>query len=198
MEQKSTSRYILTALAVILVVTSFILVALNALELDKRWKIGLPDSMTAASDAREGYVEGYLAAREKYSRICVTNPSGGLGLAGTVESNDGKILKVRQQSFDTDPFVDGVSDVRTVTIDAKTVVRRQTTKSPEELQKEFETFKPAPASAETLPPPEPPRPVGYATISLKDIKNGQRVFVEADGDLRTADNIVAKTITVFE
>ncbi len=109
---KSTSRYILTTLAIIIVITAFILVGLNALQLEKRLaSSSFGKAGTVELNAK--YVEGYLAARQKYQTMCPFANQPTYSLNGTVQSvNADGSLTILQESLESDELVDHVSDQR--------------------------------------------------------------------------------------
>jgi len=180
LQRSSTSRYILTALAIILVITAFVLVGLNALQLQNRngGIIGL------TSSADQNYKEGYLAARAKYQSICPNGATLTLGVTGTVTNVGNNELSLTQQSLDTDPRVDGISDTRTILVNASTTFVQYVDKTPEQISNELKSFV---GSATT----EPPSATTSKTISLSDIKPGSTVTVVAQEDVRLADHIQA-------
>lgn len=186
---KSTSRYILTALAIILVITAFVLVGLNALNIEQR--LGLSPGIwgTDSAQLEENYRLGYLAAREKYKGICPSVERQGSIISGIVDSVEGDSLTITQDYFDTDEKVDGISDTRHANITANTKIELHTQKDQEVLSKELAAFKPGPDST-------PPAPFILSNIKLSDIKPGDRVNVISDSELRLAEEFTALTINV--
>lgn len=182
MEQRSsTSRYILTALAIILVITAFILVGLNALRLQSGGGIGLS---LLSQQTDQAYKDGYLAARQKYQSICPL-PVATTQMIGRVLSTNSSSLKVQEQSLDTDPKVDGVDDVRTVTITSTTSLMLVVRKSAATLAAE---------QASATPGSPPPSVFTEQKISLADIKPGMTITVQSTQDVRLAASIAANSI----
>jgi hypothetical protein len=183
-QRSSTSRYILTALAIILVITAFILVGLNALQLQRGNGLGLS---LLSKQTDEAYKEGYLAAREKYKTLCPL-PAATNILTGTVVSNDGTTMRVQETSLDTDPKVDGVNDIRTITLAPSATIVEIERKTPQQLAAENPVA--------TNKPQVPANPFTQKTIHLTDITPGMTVAVQSQDDVRLAPSIVASTITL--
>lgn len=183
-KEKSASRYIITSLAVLLIFTSFLLVALNAWQLQSK-----PPFVAARKTSTQGYIEGYQAARKTYQTLCPLATSV-KQFTGTVQKNDGTTLAVLQLSLDADPLVDGVGNIRTVTIDANTKIQRVIQKTPELFQKDLDAY--AKKQSGT-----PPVPVQRVDIPLSDIKTGQTITVESTVELRLLQTIPASSISVI-
>jgi hypothetical protein len=182
--RSSTSRYILTALAIILVVTSFILVGLNALNLQQRLQVPSLTS-TGGQDTQAAYVSGYLAARKKYQNLCPITAQAQMGFAGTVQAISGTGLKVKAENLDTDLTVDGVDDVRVVSLAANATIQKSVQKTEAQLATELKADHNTPPLAVTL-----------TSMRLADIKLGDRVFVSSLSDVRLVQTIVASSIIV--
>lgn len=182
-KQQSTSRYILTLLAVIFVATAFVLVGLNALRLEQ--KIG--------TTAKENYVKGYLAARTSYASMCSFSTQETNQLTGQVQSVGAASLTLVQQSLDTDPIVDGVSNVRTANVTSETVIQRTVQKSPEQIKKELAEY-----AKLKNPKSPPPSSVTYQNITLRDIKEGERVLVQSATNIRLLETFDASLIRVID
>jgi len=184
--QKSTSRYILTALAIILVITAFILVALNAL------KISTPlTTMVSGQSADEAYREGFLAARDKYSGMCPIITTDNNTIFGTVKSISGDKIIIEQSTFDTVERIDGVGDMRTIKTSADTKIEIAVAKDQETFQKELSEFKPSADKVVT-----PPAPVTLQAAALSDIQVGDTVRVSSDKNLRLESEITASEISI--
>ncbi|MBI5654725.1 hypothetical protein HZC53_03690 [Candidatus Uhrbacteria bacterium] len=186
----STSRYILTALCIILVITAFILVGLNALNIENRLGIKILPSPTNAQ-LQEQYKKGYLAAREKIAPLCPMVNRSGNSLSGTVKSVSGNTLTVEQKTFDTDETVDGVSNIRKVTLSANTPIQLLASKPQDVLSKELADFKPDPKN-----PSNPPSPFTITTIRVSDIKVGDAVTITSNKDLRLMAEFAATMVQV--
>jgi hypothetical protein len=186
---KSTSRYILTALAIILVITAFVLVGLNALNIEQR--LGLSSGVwgTDSAQLEENYRLGYLAAREKYKSMCPMVERQGSSISGTVTSVTSDSLTIEQDFFDTDELVDGVSNLRHAKISANANIQAHTAKDPEILNKELAALKPGSES-------QPPAPFTVTNIKLSDIKPGDRVVMTSDTELRLAEEFIALTVNL--
>ncbi len=190
----SKSRYILTSLAIIIVITAFILVGLNALHLENR----LASSSFGKAGAVEldaKYVEGYLAARQKYQAMCPFANQPAYSLSGTVQSiNTDGSLTVLQDSLESDELVDHVSDQRWITLTPNTIIMRSVAKSQEQFQKETAEFNSARAAGSAAV--TPPSPMSEELVQLGDIPVGSRVRVESDQDIRTLERFSATRISV--
>ncbi|MDQ7814829.1 MAG: hypothetical protein RDU25_03450 [Patescibacteria group bacterium] len=185
--QKSTSRYILTALAIILVITAFILVALNALDINTP----LPNPLAGGKSAEDAYREGFLKAREKYAAIC---PMIGLDsdiISGKVTSVAGDSVVIEQTTFGTDETIDGVSDLRTIKNTATTKVVKIVPKDQAKFHEELSAFKPT-AEGNTIPP----SPTSLQAASFSDIKVGDTIRITSDKNLRLEAEITAVEIDI--
>ena len=191
----SKSRYILTSLAIIIVITAFILVGLNALHLENRLA---SSSFGKASkvELNAKYVEGYLAARQKYQAMCPFASQPAYSLNGTVQSvnADGSIT-VTQNSLESDELVDHVSDQRWIIVTSNTIINRSVAKSQEQFQKETADFNSARAAGSATV--APPSPMSEELVRLGDIPVGSRVRVESDQDVRTLERFSATRISVI-
>ncbi len=178
-----SSRRLLTALASILVVTAFILVGLNAFQLERRLR----------ATATENYVKGYLSARKTYAAICPTPGRETNQFFATVASSDTRSLVLTPLTLDTDPLVDGVPIQRTVNITPSTVIQHVVQKSADEFNRELAEFAKTKTATTT-----PPSLVRYQSIRLSDIKFGDRVYVHAGEDIRLKPAFDATLIRVVE
>ncbi|MBP9863988.1 hypothetical protein KBC54_00875 [Patescibacteria group bacterium] len=183
MEQRSsTSRYILTALAIILVITTFILVGLNALTLEQRMRAGVSISNPTLL-SNQGYIEGYKAARKKYAALCAIPVDNVTSFSGTIQAINSNGFTVTALTLDTDSKVDGISDDREITMTSDTKIQKITDKTPAEMAAED--------SAKA-----PPTPYNVTLLQLKDLTVGQTVTVSSATDVRLEPVITATTITV--
>lgn len=182
---KSTSRYILTALAIILVITAFVLVGLNALNMQN--KLGLP--LGTSNQAREQYKLGYQAAREKLKAICPMVERHSETISGTVTAVSADRLAILQDTFDTSEAIDGVPDTRVAIVSAATKLQLQTNKPQDQLNREMTAFKPAPGAT-------PPSPFIMTSAKLSDIKAGDKVMITSDKDVRQLAEFPALFVNV--
>ncbi len=184
MKNSSTpSRNLLTTLAVILVVTAFVLVGLNSLQLEKKLQ----------SETAKSYVNGYLTARKTYQDVCPFAGRETNHFSGTVQSTNGTELLVLAESLDTDPLVDGVSNVRRITVTNSTVIQKSVKKSATQLQQELTAYAKLPS-----PKGPPPTEVSMVQIKLSDIQNGSKVYVESASDVRMQSVISAIVIRTID
>ncbi|MFA4955197.1 MAG: hypothetical protein WC641_07870 [Patescibacteria group bacterium] len=189
MEQKSTSRYILTALSIIVVVTALALIALNAFDLENRlgwnmWRINSGNQALA-----DKYKEGYLNARATYQKMCPLVNRQGSTITGRVEEVGKNSIVITQDYFDTDAQIDNVSNMRTVEITKNTDLTLNTAKPIDQLNKETATFKPGSGN--------PPSAFSVKEIGLSEIKLGDYVSIESDKDLRTVASFTALKLKVI-
>ncbi len=192
--KNSTSRYILTTLAIIIVITAFILVGLNALQLEKRLASS-PFSTAGTTELNAKYVEGYLAARQKYQAMCPFANQPVYSLSGTIQSiNADGSLTVLQDSLESDELVDHVSDQRWITVTPQTVIARSVAKSQEQFQKEMSEFNQRRNVGSMTA--TPPLPITETSVQLRDIPAGSHVRVESDQDVRTLEHISATRISI--
>jgi len=184
----SASRYIMTALSIILVITAFVLVALNAYQV----KIN-PLQITPKKTAEQGYVEGYLAARKNYQAVCPLAGQPTNFFTGIVQSVSGQSITVVEQSLETDPLVDRISNTRTVTIDANTVIQSSVTKTAAEIAQDVKTLQDSLKKGEPVAAPSNSVPA-----KLSDIMPGQLVYVQSNQDVRLLSTIPATSIRLLK
>ncbi len=179
--QTSKSRYILTSLAIIIVITAFILVGLNALIIQKGGT-GLLISSTASQEELDAsYKLGYQAARDKADSLCDGVKLSVNSFTGTVVANDGEKLVVAQNSLMADPLADGISDNRTVLVSANTKIVKSIKKSDEQFIRELKNFETAQATGNTNS--ESPNDTIEQVLKLSDIKVGSKVSVSSNEDV---------------
>lgn len=188
MEQKSTSRYILTALAIIVVVTALALVALNAFDLENRLGWNMLRINSGGQALADKYREGYLNARAAYAQICPMVNRQGSTITGKIISLNKDTITIQQDYFDTDPLIDKVEQNRVASINKNTVFVLSTQKTAEQLARETSDFKPGTGT--------PPSPAVAREITFSSLKAGDRVTIESDRDLRTAAVFTAVKVTV--
>ena len=176
------SRRVVLVIAGLLVLTTCILVGLNAWNLQKR--LGLPVIV------KDPYTEGYLAARAKYALICPSAVnSAPYNVAGTIVSVGADSIVIDQSSLDTDQRVDGVSDRRVISISSATKIQSVKAKTAAEISAEI-SQKP---NGQTIV-----QPMIQTTLSLSDLKPGTRITVTSDENVRLLDSINAVSILVFQ
>ncbi len=179
----SSGRALLTILATMLVVTAFALVGLHALQLEQR----------LGNSAKENYVKGYLAARESYKSSCILPAQDANHFFGHVKSIGPDSITVIQESFDTDPIVDGVSNTRIAIVTSATILQRVIKKSPEQFRDEIAAFIKQ-KETKTVPPSN----VITKPIPLTHFKEGDRVFVQSSRDVRLQETFDATLIQIIE
>lgn len=172
----------MTALAIILVITTFILVGLNALNLQQR--MSLTSSLSPSGSANQGYIDGYKAARAKYAALCALPIENVMNFSATVKAVNANGLTVTALTLDTDPKVDGISNDREITVTAETKIQKLTDKTPEEMSAE--------ANATTTPP----SPFKITQLQLKDLTVGETITISSATDVRLAPVITAQAITI--
>ncbi|MBI4139020.1 hypothetical protein HY479_02610 [Candidatus Uhrbacteria bacterium] len=187
MEIKSYSRYLLTVLCVAVVITTLVLVGLNA------W-LTQPSGLSLNglgfnpdAERQAGYKEGYNAARDRLSTagLCAL-PVESTVLTGSVMAVEQGLVIVVQESLDTDPLADGVPDERVVRIGPETKIFIQKEASPDEL------------AAASATPDTAPIPVGRTAAKWTDIPTeGGRVRVSANEDIRLKEEFTAREIVIL-
>lgn len=188
-------RIILLILAIAIVITTVALIILNILANQEKSKTPLMGIFDDSSDQtyEDGYRDGYNAAREKLS-----GQFGGLlneeiqSVSGSIESISGNQFQVLVKGLDTDEFVDGVSDTRTILITPETQIIIQTPLSPEE---EAMAFKEAMESTVD----EPillPNPFKQSTGTINDLEEGMDVLIRAEKNIRLEAEFEASKIYI--
>jgi hypothetical protein len=186
--QPSASRYLMTTLAIILVITAFILVALNAFQIQTN-----PFRIMVKKTAEHGYVDGYLAARKNYQAICPLAGQPTNFFTGVVQSVSGQNVVVVEQSLETDPLVDHISNTRTVAVDANTIIQSSVTKSADEIAQDLKALQDSLKKGGVVPAPS-----NSVSATLSDIAPGQSVYIQSDQDVRLLSTIPAKIIRLLK
>ncbi len=187
MQTRSISRYILVVLCVSVVTTTIVLIGLNA------FMNNTTRSPQSAPIANEGYVQGFMAARERFKTMTHYGilPNQNTILVGKVLEATSDHLLVQQQTLDTDPRVDGVQDERTITLEGDGKAYQETTKHPDQLKTELQLF-----HANQMPQPNmvPPTASTLTPIALSDIPVGAIVRISSHTDIRLSPAISATEI----
>lgn len=187
----STSRYVLVALCVVVVLTTLALVIMNYWTKNS----GMPalDQVLSGQTYEDGYKAGFLAAREKFSKTPVL-PQGMevKSVFGEVKTVNKDSLTVLVTSLDTDPMVDGVSDTRTVNINKDTKIFKQISLSVDEFRNKMDAWN---QSDKSQPMPQPFKEVA---MSLSDLKAGTKVTITSNEDVRLKDGFLATAISTTE
>lgn len=196
-EAKSASRRILAGLAIILVITAFILVGLNALQKQNGQSSlmtnPIADITNPSASTDEGYVKGYLAARAKYQLLCpMVQTQNSKILSAKIASIAGSSMKVTPLNMDTDPVVDNVPDQRTVSFVGSTPIMKQTMLSPQEFAKILQNAQSQPGKMTTVPVP-----FTMTTSTISDLKVGQIVQITSDKETRLLETIPASSILIL-
>lgn len=189
-QPRSTSRYILVALCVVVVFTALVLVALNA------WMKQGGGLSVVADRYQEGYVKGYTDARDDLRAHGLLMASVETRMfSGTVVSVGDGSLVVKQTSLDTNPTIDKVPDERSVSVASSTKVYRRTEKDPAVLEKEMKAFQ---GESRNNPDAVPPESLIKTAMKLSDISVGTKVVITSDVDVRLLANITATEVVVIE
>ena len=184
---KSASRYILTALAIILVITAFVLIGLNAFNLEQR--LGLSKGKASDEQLAARYKAGYLAARADLKTICPIIERHGDTISGKVTAVSGSKITFTQDSFDTNETIDGVKNDRTANLQTGAKIEVLNPKPVDSFNAEIAAFKPGPNL-------NPPLPYTVTAGGLGDIKPGVRITLTGSGDLRLAKEFTALTVRI--
>jgi len=189
-QPRSTSRYILVALCIVVVFTALVLVALNA------WMKSSGNPLAAADRYQEGYSKGYSDAREHLRTLgMIIEPADTRSFSGSVVSVGSGSLVVKQTSLDTDPIIDKVPDERNVTVASSTKIYRRTEKDPAVLEKEMRAFE---ADVKENPNAVPPESLIKTDMKLSDINVGAKVVITSASEVRLASTIVATEVVVVQ
>jgi len=142
------------------------------------------------------YEDGYNAAKAKLLQSGVFPPT-----MTEVKSLSGQVKSVGDNSFvlttnlrSPNPLEELTAPAdRTVTLASDAKVYRQTPLSPDEFQKEMAAFQKSMSSGE---PGTPPTPYKTEEITLKDLKVGDTVTVEADTNILSEASFAATKVTL--
>ncbi len=192
-QNSSTSRYILTALAIVVVFTAFVLVGLNALDIQKRFASPKTFFAPIAQKSGDSFDDGYKAAREQFKKMCPQTNQEAHSFSGTIHSISASSLVVTQDTLPVNADVDGVSNDRTVNTDANTKIVSITQKEQVAFQQEMATFQKQ-LTDSPAKPVAPPVPFVEKMLTLPALKVGQRVSVESVSDVTLASSIKAVRI----
>lgn len=191
--EKSLSRYILVILSVSVVFTALVIVALNAYVSNKKLSESNGGSFInnalSSFSYDDGYRDGYKAARERFG----VAPNQILSVNGVIQDLDLNNFMIIAENLDTDEFVDSVSDKRNVLINASTTILMRVPLSKNILDKKLNAWSNS-ADRDTTPPPTP---YEEKSLTISDLKNGQKVTVVAYDDIRLAEAFDAQTIIII-
>jgi hypothetical protein len=190
----SLSRYILVILCVSIAFTALVLIALNSLMQNRKLSgasSGIVDQIFSNQAYENGYKAGYLAARDKFSKVAPL-PEGAIvtSITGKVDSVDAKGVKLTVTNLDTDEYVDGVSNQRLALVTASTTIVTRSFLSAEEQAKQLERW------SESGSKKAPPVPYTEKAINLSGIKPGDNVIAVANEDVRLKDSFNATQLIV--
>ncbi len=181
----------MVVLSVSVVLTALIIVALNAYVTNKRLadgsSNGFIDTAMSGLSYDEGYKAGYKAAREKFN---IAPPEVQV-MEGTVESLGSDSLQVKATNLDTDEFVDGISNIRTVMITTSTKIFTNEYLSEEDFDTEMNKWQNNP----NLPPPSP---YIEKEIDSSELEEGARITVKANNNIRLESTFDAVRITIIK
>ncbi len=167
-------------LVVIIVVTSIVMIGLNAFYLRTQDQIKI-----------DAYRQGFLTARKQYEALYPQSTAPVTFFTGTVKGVNAQTIVVTQDSLAVDPTVDGVSNDRNVTLAQDGKVSLSQNKDPKAYQAELSTFVPSSTST-------PPLPTTNTAMAFSDIKPGDRVIVNATSNVRMEQDIQAESIQVLK
>lgn len=158
---------------------------------------GLGRASLGSSAAGRTYQDGYEAAKAKLraSGLVPMNPTSLQSLSGQIKSVDGNSFVMTSTLRSINPLEElSVPEERTVTLAASAKIYRQSAIAPAELQKRMTAFQ---ETLKTGKPSEPPPPYDVSEITLKDLKVGDSVSVEADHDILTQTSFEAVKVTSY-
>jgi len=180
----STSRYILTGLAIILVITAFILVGLNALNLQQ---FGFSPSK-GQLDAK--YKEGYLAAKQNFQTLCPIATGNQQLITGKITHISGNTLTVDASNIISDQLVDGMDSTRTITITASTTINSVAQLTQADYAAKIAKIK------VSSPPGDVPSAFITTKILASDLKVGDTVTITTLEDAQTVKQLIAGSINL--
>ncbi len=162
--------------------------------------LGSANMSTKDNDSKgNDYQAGFEAARAKLIARGMIMDTASLAntettyINGTVKAVSGNSLTI--EIVPMDPLADNVE--RTITITPNTTLSLLVNKTPEQMQVDMEAFN---AKAQTIDNPasitEFPAPYIKKTITVKDIKAGSMINVNAATNITPTGNIEAVTIEV--
>jgi hypothetical protein len=182
--RSSASRRILTVLAILIVVTAFILIGINAIILNKA------NPLKGESNAEKAYKQGYEDARKKFQDVYPNVTEASYQVSGKVLSVNKNSFTILQENLATNPYVDDVSDTRTILLTVSSTITTTTNKDDATFQKELQAFMKNPQSG------TPPMPTVTHTLKLSDLNIGDRVTVSSLVDVRLLEKIEAQSVLV--
>lgn len=191
LQNKSASRHILVSLAIILVITAFVLVGLNAW-LEQHGKAPLISNPFTQKSIDDAYARGFQNARTKYQQLCPQLAAASPKMfVGIVTSVSGQHLSVKPTNLDTDATVDHVPDIRAITISADTTIQKQLFLTPGDLAKQAKDAADKQKAGSVIPPSM------SASSTFADLKEGQTVQIVSDQDVRLLSTIPAVSILIL-
>lgn len=188
----SAGRTILSLLAVLLLITAFVLLALNAY-MQQPVGSARTNAPLFGGNSEQAYKDGYQAARNRFAQLYPGINTESRVVSGTIVSVSANGFILTQDSLAVDPKADGIADNRTISVDEKTSIVTVKEKDPDDFRKEMQEFLEK-SGSRTTPPPAPPLATTETTTTLSNLRVGQRVTVESDADLRFLPTIHAVTV----
>ncbi|MEK7606624.1 MAG: hypothetical protein AAB444_00265 [Patescibacteria group bacterium] len=164
--------------------------------------ITLPFATTKISPQYdEGFQAGFEDARLKLAQANILPPEQEelTSISGIIISIRDNVLQIQANPTVLNPLEPPAPVDRTILISPTTALSRLIQKSPEAFSKEqtawiaaFSKRKPGEA------PPLPPSPAAEQTITIADIKTGDRITATADQNIKMLQKFEAKTITISQ
>ncbi|MBU2566911.1 hypothetical protein KKG46_05135 [Patescibacteria group bacterium] len=186
--QTSISRYILVVLAISVVFTTLVLVALNAWVGNNRLSQlstnvpGLNNLSGKSYD--EGYKDGYNDAKEMYKINPLALSDEQYSLNGTIVSVDTEKIVIRKSET--------MEDV-TVNISTTTAIIKRVALTQEQLDEKIKNWEKMDDEGVLNPPP---LPIDDTTVTSADLIAGQTVLVSAKDNIYGLDSFEATSVVI--
>lgn len=182
-----SSKNVLLILAMALFIVALSLVILSSLN---------PTQRKALSLTGNSYADGYNAARDQAMKLGLPSANIPTSIAaGKVTAVNGNSITV-ETNFFVDEKIDGVGNIRTVTLAKDGKVKIQTQISPSDYLKMQQEFQKTLQNSNGKDLPQPPSPFTSKDGSMSDIAVGDSISIQASTDLRLEKAISATEIDI--
>jgi hypothetical protein len=146
-----------------------------------------------------GYLEGQKQTEAKYQEKIaeifppMPEPEEIFSVFGTIDEIKDKTIVLKAESVVSNPFEEVKAETKRIQVNDNTEFVKEVEKTPEEIQKEEELF--AKALEENIETDiMPPMPFKEVSISFPELKEGDRINVEAEENIKDKVEFLAKKV----
>ena len=148
-----------------------------------------------------GYLEGQKETEVKYQEKIaevfpsMSGPEEIFSVFGTIDGTKDKAIVLKVESAVSNPFEDPKIETKQIQTNNETEFVKEVEKTPEEIQREQELF--TKALGENIEIDIiPPMPFKEVSISFSELKEGDRIKVEAEENIKNKVEFLAKKVVL--